>query len=57
MAGLPRALAIKLAAQTMAGSGVMGLKTELPSGPMLDQVTSPWQHHHRPGIKAWKIME
>ena len=41
MAGLPRALAIKLAAQTMAGSGVMGLKTGLHPAQLRDQVTSP----------------
>ena len=41
MAGLPRALAIKLAAQTMAGSGVMGLTTGLHPAQLRDQVTSP----------------
>ena len=41
MAGLPRALAIKLAAATMAGSGMMGLKTGLHPAQLRDQVTSP----------------
>jgi pyrroline-5-carboxylate reductase len=41
MAGLPRQLAIKLAAQTMAGSGEMGLKTGLHPAQLRDQVTSP----------------
>ena len=41
MAGLPRALAIKLAAQTMAGSGMMALKTGLHPAQLRDQVTSP----------------
>jgi pyrroline-5-carboxylate reductase len=41
MAGLPRQLAIKLAAQTMAGSGVMALKTGLHPAQLRDQVTSP----------------
>ena len=41
MAGLPRKLAIKLAAQTMAGSGVMALKTGLHPAELRDQVTSP----------------
>ena len=37
MAGLPRALAIKLAAATMAGSGMMGLKTGLHPAQLRDQ--------------------
>jgi pyrroline-5-carboxylate reductase len=41
MAGLPRKLAIQLAAQTMAGSGVMALKTGLHPAQLRDQVTSP----------------
>jgi len=41
MAGLPRALAIKLASQTMAGSGIMGIKTGLHPAQLRDQVTSP----------------
>ena len=41
MAGLPRAMAIKLAAQTMAGSGMMALKTGLHPAQLRDQVTSP----------------
>ena len=42
-AGLPRALAIKLAAQTFAGSGKMGLEPALHPGKsqLRDQVTSP----------------
>lgn len=41
MAGLPRALAIKLASQTMAGAGMMGIKTGLHPAQLRDQVTSP----------------
>lgn len=41
MAGLPRALAIKLASQTMVGAGMMGLKTGLHPAQLRDQVTSP----------------
>ncbi|MDO5596813.1 MAG: pyrroline-5-carboxylate reductase [Acidaminococcus sp.] len=41
MAGLPRAMAIRLAAQTMAGSGMMALKTGLHPAQLRDQVTSP----------------
>lgn len=40
-AGLPRALAIKLAAQTFAGSGKMVLATGLHPAQLRDQVTSP----------------
>ena len=40
-AGLPRALAIKLAAQTFAGSGEMVLETGLHPDQLRDQVTSP----------------
>lgn len=40
-AGLPRALAIKLAAQTLAGSGKMCIKTGLHPAQLRDQVTSP----------------
>lgn len=40
-AGLPRALAIKLAAQTFAGSGKMVLETALHPAQLRDQVTSP----------------
>ncbi|MEG0831270.1 MAG: pyrroline-5-carboxylate reductase [Acidaminococcaceae bacterium] len=40
-AGLPRALAIKLAAQTFAGSGQMVLATGLHPAQLRDQVTSP----------------
>lgn len=40
-AGLPRALAIKLAAQTMAGSGVLCLESGLHPAQLRDQVTSP----------------
>ncbi len=40
-AGLPRALAIKLAAQTFAGSGSMVLATGLHPAELRDQVTSP----------------
>lgn len=40
-AGLPRALAIKLAAQTFAGSGKMVLETGLHPAQLRDQVTSP----------------
>ena len=36
-----RVLAIKLAAATMAGSGMMGLKTGLHPAQLRDQVTSP----------------
>ena len=41
MAGLPRALSIQLAAATMAGSGVMALKTGVHPAQLRDQVTSP----------------
>ena len=41
MAGLPRAVAIKLAAQTFAGSGRMVLETGLHPDVLRDQVTSP----------------
>ena len=40
-AGLPRAMAIKLAAQTFAGSGKMVLETALHPAQLRDQVTSP----------------
>ena len=40
-AGLPRALAIKLASQTFAGSGKMVLETALHPAQLRDQVTSP----------------
>lgn len=40
-AGLPRALAIKLAAQTFAGSGKMVLETQMHPSQLRDQVTSP----------------
>ena len=40
-AGLPRALAIKLAAQTLAGSGKMCIKTGMHPAQLRDQVTSP----------------
>lgn len=40
-AGLPRALAIKLAAQTLAGSGKMCVKTGIHPAQLRDQVTSP----------------
>ena len=40
-AGLPRALAIKLAAQTMAGSGKLCLDSGLHPAQLRDQVTSP----------------
>lgn len=40
-AGLPRAMAIKLAAQTFAGSGKMVLETGLHPAQLRDQVTSP----------------
>ena len=40
-AGLPRALAIKLAAQTLAGSGKMCIETGLHPAVLRDQVTSP----------------
>lgn len=40
-AGLPRALAIKLAAQTLAGSGKMCVETGLHPAVLRDQVTSP----------------
>ena len=41
MAGLPRATAIKLAAQTFAGAGRMVLETGLHPDVLRDQVTSP----------------
>lgn len=40
-AGLPRALAIKLAAQTMAGSGKLCVESSLHPAQLRDQVTSP----------------
>ena len=40
-AGLPRALAIKLAAQTMAGSGKLCVESGLHPAQLRDQVTSP----------------
>lgn len=40
-AGLPRALAIKLAAQTLAGSGKLCIETGLHPAQLRDQVTSP----------------
>lgn len=40
-AGLPRAMAIKLAAQTFSGSGKMVLETGLHPAQLRDQVTSP----------------
>jgi len=40
-AGLPRPLAIKLAAQTLAGSGKMCIETGLHPAVLRDQVTSP----------------
>ncbi len=40
-AGLPRALAIKLAAQTLLGSGKMCLETGMHPAQLRDQVTSP----------------
>lgn len=40
-AGLPRALAIKLAAQTLAGSGKMCIATGMHPAQLRDQVTSP----------------
>ena len=40
-AGLPRALAIKLAAQTMAGSGKLCVESGLHPAKLRDQVTSP----------------
>lgn len=40
-AGLPRAMAIKLAAQTLAGSGKMCIATGLHPAQLRDQVTSP----------------
>ena len=40
-AGLPRALAIKLAAQTLAGSGKMCIDTGMHPAVLRDQVTSP----------------
>ena len=40
-AGLPRALAIKLAAQTLAGSGKMCIETGMHPAVLRDQVTSP----------------
>lgn len=40
-AGLPRALAIKLAAQTLAGSGKLCLESGLHPAQLRDQVTSP----------------
>ncbi|MEA5091770.1 Pyrroline-5-carboxylate reductase [bioreactor metagenome] len=39
--GLPRALAIKLAAQTFAGAGKMAVETGLHPAQLRDQVTSP----------------
>lgn len=41
MAGLPRDIAIKLAAQTMCGAGRMALKTGEHPAKLRDQVTSP----------------
>ena len=41
MAGLPRALAIELAAQTFAGSGKMAIETGIHPAQLRDQVTSP----------------
>jgi pyrroline-5-carboxylate reductase len=41
MAGLPRKLAIQLAAQTFAGSGKMAVETGLHPAQLRDQVTSP----------------
>ncbi len=41
MAGLPRALAIELAAQTFLGSGKMAMETGLHPAQLRDQVTSP----------------
>lgn len=40
-AGLPRALAIKLAAQTLAGSGKLCIETGMHPAQLRDQVTSP----------------
>ncbi|MCH3913737.1 MAG: pyrroline-5-carboxylate reductase [Acidaminococcaceae bacterium] len=41
MAGLPRNLAIQLAAQTFAGSGKMAIETGIHPAQLRDQVTSP----------------
>ncbi|HIU63457.1 MAG TPA: pyrroline-5-carboxylate reductase [Candidatus Avacidaminococcus intestinavium] len=40
-AGLPRELAVRLAAQTFAGAGKMVVETSLPPAVLRDQVTSP----------------
>lgn len=51
LAGLPRALAYELAAQTMAGSAMMVLETGQHPGVLKDQVTSPGGTTIR-GLKA-----
>lgn len=53
MAGLPRAMAYQLAAQTMAGSAMMLLETGEHPGVLKDQVTSPGGTT----IRAIKVME